>query len=216
MGNPSSALLRDEEPVVVAGQGPAAGAFAGRIAASVAELEQYGLMAYPVLAPFIAGLPVAGLPATALLAIHDINGLLFEALTQFGAPCEGLVAAIFACDPLRGPDRIARQLMQHGITRVVAFPSIGAFDGRVRRDLEEYGFHHEAELAALARLRALGFETLAAAVDAAHLAACRRHGMDAVLIDAADIATPGPSDHRQRLLAYSPDGAGLVIREVVS
>jgi predicted TIM-barrel enzyme len=173
-------------------------------------------MAYPVLAPFMAGLPLAGLPATALLAIHDINGLLFEALGQSGARCEGLVAAIFACDALRGPDRIARQLKQHGIGRVVAFPSIGAFDGRVRRDLEEYGFHHEAELAALAQFQALGFETVAAAVDVAHLAACRRHGMDRVLVKAADIPAIGLSDQRQRLLAYSPDGDGLVIREMVS
>jgi predicted TIM-barrel enzyme len=186
----------------------------GRIAAAPAALERHGPLAFPVLAPVLAALPATALPSAALLAIHDLNGLLFEALAGGPAHIEGLIAALFCCDPLRSPDRLARHLGELGIRRVVAFPSIGAFDGQVRRDLEDYGFHYEAELEALRRFEGLGFEAIAGAADRAHLTAARRHGVTTVLAGAADAAAwGGGADMPERLLVYSLDGEGLVIED---
>ncbi len=80
-----------------------------------------------------------------VLAAHDANGALFEALEP-GRSRPDVYAAVFAVDPFRSAGEIVRRVKQSLVGGVINFPSISFIDGAAAATFESLSLGIAQEL----------------------------------------------------------------------
>jgi hypothetical protein len=91
-----------------------------------------------------------------VLAAHDANGTLLDALPPSGKSRPDVYAAVFSVDPFRSADDIIRRIKRSGVGGVINFPSISFIDGAAGATFEKLSLGVDRELEFLARCVAAG------------------------------------------------------------
>lgn len=81
-----------------------------------------------------------------VLAAHDANGVLLEALPPSGKYRPNVYAAVFAADVLRTPAQLIRSLKKAGIGGVINLPSVSFIDGEAGVTLNSLSLGVDREL----------------------------------------------------------------------
>jgi predicted TIM-barrel enzyme len=99
-----------------------------------------------ILCPWIERFPgVVGL-WTSVLAGHDANASLLEALPSRGQRLPNVYAAVFAIDPLRTAEHLIHRVKQSGIAGIINFPAQSFIDGEAGDILNRLSLGMEREI----------------------------------------------------------------------
>jgi predicted TIM-barrel enzyme len=91
-----------------------------------------------------------------VLAAHDANGTLFDALPAPGPSRPDVYAAVFTVDPFRSAEEIIRRIKQSVVGGVINLPSISFIDGVAGTTFEKLSLGTDRELEFLAGCSAAG------------------------------------------------------------
>jgi predicted TIM-barrel enzyme len=91
-----------------------------------------------------------------VLAAHDANGTLFDALLASGKSRPHVYAAVFTVDPFRSAEEIIRRIKQSGLGGVINLPSISFIDGAAGATFDKLSLGVDRELEFLAGCSAAG------------------------------------------------------------
>lgn len=122
-----------------------------------------------ILCPWLERFPEETGIWLSVLAAHDANGALFDALRPSGEPRPDVYAAVFTVDPFRSADEIIRRIKESGVGGAINLPSISFIDGAAGTTFDKLSLGIERELdfltgCAAAGLRVAGIvRTVAAA-----------------------------------------------------
>ena len=119
-----------------------------------------------------------------LLALGDANAIVMEMGEREILPVvqrTPVIAGVNGTDPTRVMRRFLGQVSEAGFSGVNNFPTVGLFDGRIRRELEasDLGFAREVEMIATAH--ELGLFTIVYVFTPQEAAAMAAAGADAVI-----------------------------------
>lgn len=91
-----------------------------------------------------------------VLAAHDANGALFDALVASGRSRPDVYAAVFAVDPFRSAGEVVGRIRQSAVGGVINFPSISFIDGAAGATYDSLSLGAERELEFLSGCSAAG------------------------------------------------------------
>lgn len=109
-----------------------------------------------ILCPWLTRFPRDTGIWVSVLAAHDANGTLFDALLASGKSRPDVYAAVFAVDPFRSAEEIIHRIKQSGVGGVINFPTISFIDGAAGTTFEKLSLGIDRELEFLAGCSAAG------------------------------------------------------------
>jgi predicted TIM-barrel enzyme len=117
-----------------------------RIVSTLAQTQGKPSEATWILCPWYARFSGDRSHWLSVLAAHDANGTLLEALRPSETSRPNVYAAVFAVDALRGTAQLIRHVKNAGIGGVINFPSISFIDGEAGTILDRLSLGVNREL----------------------------------------------------------------------
>ena len=116
------------------------------LAQNLAQTESSDSAKMWILCPWLEQFPTESEIWLSVLAAHDANEGLLQALSVSRNTWPKVYAGVFAVDTLRPQARFIRRLKGAGFAGVINFPSISFIDGRCRRLFEELSLGIDREV----------------------------------------------------------------------
>jgi len=119
-----------------------------------------------------------------LLPLGDANQIVMEMGEREVLPVvrrTPVIAGVNGTDPTRRMSRLLAQVAEAGFAGVNNFPTVGLFDGRIRRELEASGLGFECEVEMIRSARELGLFSIVYVFTPEEAAAMAAVGADAVI-----------------------------------
>lgn len=121
--------------------------------------------------------------ACGILPLGDANTIMMELGREVLTIVKNIpvLAGVFAVDPYRDMRKFLKEIIEMGFSGVQNFPTIGAFDGVIGREINDVGFTYEKEVEMISYARELDLLTSPYAFNIEQAESMTRAGADIIV-----------------------------------